>query len=190
MPPRATVSAVVLLEGASDVAAVRSAAEVAGIDLTGARLVDLHGVTNIRRGLREAGQAWPGAEVVGMCDSREARFVERALREQGYAVRDPSDLPSFGFTVCERDLEEELIRALGPQRCVEVVEGLGLGGKLATLRHQPSWADRPLAEQLHRFCGVASGRKELLAGALASALTPETLPEPLRFLLDRLAPEP
>jgi hypothetical protein len=37
---------------------------------------------------------------------------------------------------------------------------------------------------VHRFAGVASGRKELMAQALALALDPRSLPRPLRGLLD------
>lgn len=181
------VSTVVLLEGASDVAAVRALAGARGADLSRVQLVDLGGVTNVRRGLHRALADRPGAAVLGLCDAGEVRFVERALAEIGFAVRDASDLPAYGFFVCQADLEDELIRALGPTRTIEVIDRLGLGPKLAALQQQPAWQDRPLAEQLHRFCGVASGRKELLAGALAQALRPGEVPEPLAHLLDRVA---
>lgn len=177
----------VLLEGVSDVAAVGSLAGVLGIDLDDVRLVDLGGVTNIRRQLHDLLQADPRTDVLGMCDAAEVRFVEQALREIGRPAQDEDDLAAYGFFVCHADLEEELIRALGTDRVLTVVSDLGLDTKLATLRQQPAWADRPLAEQLHRFCGVASGRKELLAGALAAAMPPDDAPDPLRGLMDRIA---
>ena len=102
-------------------------------------------------------------------------------------MSDASDLPAYGFFVCEADLEDELIRALGTSRAVEAIQSAGLGGKLEALQIQPAWADRPLAEQLHRFCGVASGRKEQVAGVLAAELSRDELPEPLSMLLDRIA---
>lgn len=179
---------VVLLEGASDVAAVRAVAAADEVDLTTTRLVDLGGVTNIRQVLRQWRQRAPEVEIVGMCDAGETRFVERAIAAEGAAVRDASDLAAYGFFVCHADLEEELIRALGSAAALEVVTRLGLGGKFATLRQQPAWQERPVADQLHRFCGVASGRKELLAGALAAALTAEQVPEPIRLLIDRVRP--
>ena len=178
---------VVLLEGASDVAAVRTLAAAREVNLERVRLVDLGGVTNIRRVLRQARADWADAEMLGLCDAAEVRFIERALVEIGLPVRDPSDLPAYGFFVCHADLEEELLRALGPVRTIAVIERLGLGAKLGALQRQLGWQDRPLAEQLHRFCGVASGRKELLGGALAEALDLDAVPEPLALLLDRLA---
>lgn len=174
----------VLLEGASDVAAVR---HTPGMRLDGVALVDLHGVTNVRTALLRARADLPDADVLGMCDQAETRFVERALVAAGLPVRDASDLASYGFFVCHRDLEEELISAVGTAGAVAVIADLGLDAKLETLQRQPAWADRPLAAQLRRFCGVASGRKELLAGALAAALPADGLPGPLRHLRDRLA---
>ena len=178
---------VVLLEGDSDVAAVRTLAGVGGRSLERVELVSLGGVTNVRRAMLAARTDAPGAQVLGLCDAGEVRFVERALRELGLAVRDAGDLPAYGFFVCHRDLEEELIRALGPRRTVAVIERVGLGPRLAALQQQPAWADRPLEHQLHRFCGVASGRKERLAAELAGALSGREAPEPIALLLDRIA---
>ena len=184
MPMAAEVT--VLLEGASDVAALRALAASAGVDTGRVRFVDLGGVTNVGRALTALREQSPEAPVVGLCDAAEAGVVLRALRRSGLALRDETDLPAFGFFVCVADLEDELIRSLGTRRAVDVVERIGLGGKLRTLRGQQAWRDRPLSEQLHRFCGVAAGRKELLAGAFAEALEPRSAPEPLRMLLERL----
>jgi len=177
----------VLLEGVSDVAAVRAVARRLDVDLSSVQLVDLGGVTNVRRVLLDIVHARPDAGLLGLCDAGEVRFVLRALDVAGLGVAHERELPSRGFFVCHADLEEELIRALGTARTVAVIEGLGLGTKLATLQQQPAWQGRPLAEQLHRFCGVASGRKELLAGALAAELKPSEVPVPLRRLAERMA---
>ncbi|WP_144628589.1 hypothetical protein [Arthrobacter woluwensis] len=177
----------VLLEGVSDVAAVRAVAQRLDVDLSSVQLVDLGGVTNVRRVLLDIVRARPDSGLLGLCDAGEVRFVLRALDVAGIGVAHERELPSRGFFVCRADLEEELIRALGTARTVAVIEGLGLGTKLATLQQQPAWQGRPLAEQLHRFCGVASGRKELLAGALAAELKPSEVPVPLRRLAERMA---
>lgn len=184
---RTTVRKIVLLEGVSDIAAVTGAAAVCDVALDEVELVNLGGVTNVQRELIELHRMRGEFEILGLCDAPEVRFVEHALREVGRPVRDTSDLAPYGFFVCHADLEEELIRALGTDRTVRVIEQLGLDMKLATLRQQPAWQDRPLAEQLHRFCGVASGRKELLAGALSAALEPSQVPDPLLQLVERIA---
>lgn len=177
---------VVLLEGPSDVAAVRALMEAQGIDPGPVELVSLQGVTNVGRVLKEVRLLRGEVDVVGMCDAAETRFVEKALVEDGLPVADASDLPVYGFFVCEADLEEELIRALGAERAQDALVAAGLGGKLDALKTQEAWAGRPLAEQIHRFCGVASGRKELAAAILAGALDADEVPEPIAMLLDRI----
>lgn len=179
--------AVVLLEGASDVAAVGVLARRRGIDTAGpVQLLDLHGVTNVRRVLVHLAQDAPWVEVLGLCDAAEVGFVLGALGAVHGQVEGVEALPAHGFFVCRDDLEQELIRGLGDERTVEVVEELGLGPKLAALRQQPAWRDRPLADQLHRFCGVASGRKTLMAGAMAAALATDECPVPIELLLARM----
>jgi hypothetical protein len=116
-----------------------------------------------------------------MCDAGEAGVVTRAL-----GLRSPRELAGHGFSVCAADLEDELIRACGPDRVLDVLDRLGLHHRFATFRNQPAWRGRPLRDQLHRFAGIASGRKALLAAALAAALEPDLVPEPLRRLLERI----
>jgi hypothetical protein len=171
----------VLVEGTSDAAAVRAAAAVAGRNLDHVRLVPMGGATNARRVLVELVPT--GAHVLGLCDLNEAPYVLRALRHVGYAVRDVDSLPGHGFWVCDRDLEEELIRAVGARRALEVLEATRLAASFATFTRQPAWSDRPFPDQLRRFAGAGSGRKELLAGAFTAALSPDELPLPLAGLL-------
>jgi hypothetical protein len=175
-PDRAAT--VVLLEGRSDVAAVRAVAATLGLSGADARLVDMGGVTNVRRHVAAARRE--SLRVVGMCDAGEADVVARAL---GVG---PGELADHGFTVCRADLEEELIRAAGPDRVLALLDRLGLSYRFAVLQRQPAWRGRPVEEQLHRFAGVASGRKALLAGALAADLAADEVPPPLRQLVTGL----
>jgi hypothetical protein len=179
----------VLLEGASDVAAVRAVAERSGLTLDdrGVRLVDMGGATNVRRHLRDAARAPTSPRVLGMCDIKEAGFFVRALRDLGCDVASAQALPQWGFQLCNRDLEDELLRALGPVRVRVVLEDLGLTDRFETFTQQPAWVARDFHEQAHRFAGVASGRKELMAEALAVALHPRSLPAPLSGLLDDIS---
>lgn len=183
-----TPATLVLLEGPSDVAAVTAllAAQAGGGERSAYELVDLGGVTNVGAHLSRAAEADPSPRVVGLCDAGEARVVLRALQRVGRAIAEPQELSEEAFFVCERDLEDELIRALGPGRCLEVLEEQGLADRFAAFGRQQAWAGRPLTERLHRFCGVASGRKILLAGAMAAALAPGQVPPPLAGLLRSL----
>jgi hypothetical protein len=186
------VETVVLLEGPSDVAAVRAVAAASGITATAHRyqLIDMGGVTNIGRHLAAFRTASAPVRVIGMCDAGEARCFVRALQVNGDGPHREADLADHGFHVCDADLEDELIRALGPERVVSVLCRLGLQGRLTTFQRQPAWRDRPLHDQLHRFAGVASGRKTLLAGALAEDLAPHEVPVPLRRLVAGMANGP
>ena len=173
----------VLVEGASDVAAVRAAARVLGHDLAAGlvEIVPMGGATNARRVLTALVPT--GAHVLGLCDRNEAPYVLRALRHVGYDVRDVESLPGHGFWVCDRDLEDELVRAVGTTRALAVLESVHLSASFTTFTRQPAWADRPFDDQLRRFAGAGSGRKELLADALTASLAPDELPLPLAGLV-------
>jgi len=169
--------AVVLLEGRSDLAALRAVATTVGLPADAYRPVDMGGVTNVRRHLASV----RGEHVLGMCDAGEAHVVARALGV------DEAELTEHGFEVCHADLEDELIRACGPDVVLTVLDRLDLAARFATFGNQPAWRGRALPDRLHRFAGTVSGRKSLLAAALAAALEPGQIPAPLSRLLDRIA---
>ena len=74
--------------------------------------------------------------------------------------------------MCEEDLEDELIRALGTAAVVEVGEREGELGQRHTFQQQPFQRARSLHDQVHRFAGTKSGRKVRRAAALAAAPLP------------------
>ncbi|TJZ97186.1 hypothetical protein FA951_05045 [Dermacoccus nishinomiyaensis] len=184
--PASAATMFVLLEGPSDVAAVAALMERDGLASPNVELVNLQGATNVGRVLGEIRQIRSDADVVGLCDAADTRASEKALADDGLPVLDASDLPVYGFFVCEPDLEGELIRALGAERAKAAIEGAGLGSKFDALRTQAAWADEPLADQLRRFARAVSGRKENAAAVLAAALGADEVPEPLAMLLDRI----
>ncbi|MFC7491598.1 MULTISPECIES: hypothetical protein [unclassified Knoellia] len=189
----------VLLEGTSDVAAVRSLRAARGVqpDDEPCRLVDMGGATNVRRHLAAAAESDPLPRVLGLCDEQEAPYFVRALTAYRTVVRVPSGpgptaqpsvatLPDFGFQVCRRDLEDELMRALGVDGTLAVLADLDLDATFAAFTRQLAWQGRPIMDQLRRFVGTTSGRKELLAGAMAAALAEDDCPPPLTALLDSM----
>lgn len=181
---------VVLLEGDSDVAAVRTLRSRRGIEphREPCRLVSMGGATNVRRHLAAIADLPVRPRVLGLCDEQEAPFFVRGLEVHGEALGlagtpTAATLPTFGFQVCRRDLEDELMRALGVDGVLRVLEGLGLEGAFEAFRKQQAWAGRPLEAQLRRFGTTTSGRKELLARAMAAAVPEGRWPAPLAALV-------
>lgn len=172
--------AVVLVEGRSDAAALDVLARRRGRDLAadGVRVVVMGGATNIGHALAAYGPAGAGLAVAGLCDAGEEPVVRRALRRAGLGEPDAA-----GFHVCVRDLEDELIRAVGPAGVERVVEAEGELRAFRTFQRQAAQVDRPLADQLHRFLGTRGGRKVRYAGLLAGVVELDAVPRPLDRLL-------
>ena len=168
MGANARAEVVVLVEGHSDVAALEVLAEAHGVR-DRLDLVAMGGVTNIRRHLAELAAERPDAVVLGVCDAGERRYLEHA---PGLA----------GVFVCDRDLEDELIRAVGPDRIVELLAELGELRRFRTFQDQPEWRGRDLGDQLHRFAGTRSGRKAVFARRVAQAVDLARVPRPLAAL--------
>ena len=176
----------VLVEGESDREAVLALAESRGADLSGIDVVAMGGVTNIGRYVAELGPSGQGLRLVGLYDAGEERFVRAGLERAG--LTPGPDLAEAGFHRCERDLEEELVRALGTERVLAVVEAAGDLSHFRGLQQQPAQRTRRLEEQLHRFFGSGSGRKIRYGRLLVDALADDAVPAPLeRLLADALA---
>lgn len=168
----AVTSTVILVEGRSDAAALH-ALDPNLVDRD-VRVVAMDGVTNFAR---FAGELAPtGIRLAGLCDVGEQRFVFRALERLG--------LPADGFFVCGRDLEEELLRALGTDRVLAIFDANDDLDRFRTFQAQPAKRDVAVEDQLHRFLGTTAGRKEKYARLLAAALEPDDIPAPLKNLLN------
>ncbi|HSF97448.1 MAG TPA: hypothetical protein VLA55_02045 [Ornithinibacter sp.] len=179
-------SVVVLVEGASDRAALTVLAERRQL-LAGIEVRAMGGATNVRRHLGELLSDAVPRRVLGLTDEPEEPFFVRALAAAGVPITSVDDLAAHGFHTCRRDLEDELIRALGADRVRAVLHDLDLGQTFERFCRQRAWRGRPTHEQLHRFAGTVSGRKSVFARGLAAALDDDAVPEPLRHLLDDIA---
>ena len=163
----------VLVEGESDRTALLALADRLGVDLSGVDIVAMGGITNLRHHLADVD---PGGSLpVLLHDAGEESWVERTLRSLRL------DLPRY---VCHADLEDELVRALGTSRALDVVDAAGDLPAWHILCNQPFHRDRPTTEVLRRFWGTTSGRKEKYAALLAAALEPDRVPPPLSGVLD------
>lgn len=186
-----TVRAVVLVEGASDRNAVETVAAGLGRDLAaeGVRVVAMGGATNIGHHLRELAMR-PGLAVAGLYDAAEERHFRRAAEAAGLGPAGTREaLAGLGFLACVADLEDELIRALGPSGVLDVVAAEGELARFRKLQNQPAHRGRPVEEQLHRFLGTTAGRKERYGRALAEAVHPARVPAPLLGVLDAVRTE-
>ena len=179
-------SVAVLVEGESDYAAVLALAAGRGIDLVagGVLVVPMGGITNIARYLTELGPRGAGLRVTGLYDAGEERFVRHGLERAGLApAAGTAVLAALGFHRCDRDLEDELIRALGVDRVVEVLAAHGDAVPFRTLQHQPFHRGGSTADHLRRFLGAGAGRKIRYGRLLVEALTPQEVPAPLAAVL-------
>jgi hypothetical protein len=158
---------IVLVEGVSDKVAVETLAAARGIDLRCIRIHSIGGATNIFH----AAAKFAGHRLIGLCDAAEKRHFERALTE---------------IYICDADLEDEFIRSLGVPAMEQVLAREGDLAAFRVFQNQPAQREREVDHQLRRFLGTTSGRKEHYGRALAAAV--ETVPEPLRLMLDALTP--
>src|SRR5215831_19189269 len=159
--------AVILVEGITDRIALEAVAAKLGRDLAaeGVAVVPIGGAQAIRRAFAEHGDE----RVVGLCDAAEERWFRRVLGAATY--------------VCVEDMEDELIRALGPAG-VETV--IAAQGELEAFRHfqnQLAWRGRAVELQLHRWLRSAHRRNKRYPPLLLDALEPQQIPVPLAGVL-------
>jgi Overcoming lysogenization defect protein-like, TOPRIM domain len=175
---------VVLVEGMSDQAAVRTLAARLDRDLPGEGVfvVPMGGATNIAHFLGLFGPNGFGVRLAGLCDEAEAHDFRRGLERAGLAAG-PFDLAALGFFVCVADLEDEFIRILGAGRVERLIAAQGELATFQTFVKQPAHRDEPREQQLHRFIGTRSGRKIRYGRLLAAAVDLDQVPAPLAGLL-------
>jgi hypothetical protein len=180
---------VVLVEGASDAAAVTALAAKRGVDLAGdgIEVVAIGGATNIARALGRFGPGGQGLHVAGLCDAGEERAYRRGLERVGLGSGlDRAGIEALGFFVCDADLEDELIRALGAEAVEAILEREGELASFRRMQRQPAQRERSVEQQLRRFIGTRSGRKIRYGRLLVEALDPGAVPAPLARLVDHV----
>lgn len=161
---------VVLVEGVTDRIALEAVAAKLGLDLaaTGVKIVPIGGAQAIRR----AAAQHDGEPVVGLCDAGEERYFRRVLGDAAY--------------ICTADLEDELIRALGPSEVEEVVAAQGELETFRSFQNQLFWRGRPVEMQLRRWL-QNGGRQHRYPPLLIEAMAPEQIPRPLAGVLAAVA---
>ena len=167
------MKAVVLVEGESDRIAVARLAFRRGRDLVaeGIAVMAVGGAHALERALLTLHVE----RITGLYDRGEEASVRRALQRAGVGLD--------GFYACDPDLEGELVRALGPERMIQLVEERGHLAAFRTYQKQPDKRSLELEAQLH---GWLHNWKVRYAEALVDALDLDHVPAPLDGVLARV----
>ena len=182
--------AAVLVEGWSDQAAVHALARRRACDLAAERIMVLPigGITNLAAFIRAlapvATPSGPGLRLAGLCDRAEEAFAMRALERCGLGTQlTRTSTETLGFFVCDADLEDELIRALGTTGAEAVLQAQGELESFRRFQAQPAQRGRPLPAQLRRFMGTRAGRKIRYGTLLTEAVDLPRMPRALDLVL-------
>jgi hypothetical protein len=164
----------------SDRRAVETLARRRGRDLAaeGVEVVPIGGYGNLARVLEQQ----RGPRLAGLYDIGVERHFLRAL-----GCADRAALERAGFFACDRDLEDELTRAVGPDGVERVLAEQGELRAFRTYQKQPAHRARPLEEQLHGFMW---NRKQRYAVLLVEALDLGRVPRPLDRVLAHVSSPP
>jgi hypothetical protein len=182
----ADARAIVLVEGVSDQIAVATLAARRGRDLDdeGIVVVPIGGAQAIGRFLTRFGPQGLDTKLAGLCDAGEEEVFRHSLERAGFGSHlTRRDMERLGFFVCVEDLEDELIRALGPAAVEVVLDSQGDLGSFRTFQKQPAWRGQRVEGQLRRYMGSADRRKLRYARLLVDALDLAQVPRPLDGVL-------
>jgi hypothetical protein len=177
---------VVLVEGVSDQRAIEALARRRDFDLeaAGVAVIPTAGATNIGRFLDMLGPKGHDVNLAGLCDEGEEVDFGRAVQAaQVGTVTNRADLEGLGFYVCETDLEDELVRALGAERMVELIESQGQIRRFRSFQNQPAQRHKTIEAQIWRWLG---NHKIRYAPLMVDALDTDRIPRPLLGVLARL----
>jgi hypothetical protein len=182
----AEARAIVLVEGISDQIALATLAARRGrnLDDEGIVVVPIGGAQAIGRFLNRFGTQGLDKKLAGLCDAGEEDVFRSSLERAGFGSHlTRLDMERLGFYVCVEDLEDELIRALGPVSIEGVLDSQGDLGSFRTFQKQPAWRGQRVEGQLRRFLGSADRRKLRYARLLVEALDLAQVPRPLDGVL-------
>jgi hypothetical protein len=177
------VNAVILVEGISDQRAVEALAARRGRDLEAEEVavVPIGGAHAIGAALERYGPSGLGLALAGLCDAGEEHAFRRGLERAGLGTNlDRAGMEALGFYVCDADLEHELVRALGFETVLRIVDEQRELSSFRTFQKQPAKRGLDIEEQLWRFMW---NRKIRYATLLVEALDLDRVPRALDGVL-------
>ncbi len=176
----------ILVEGWSDQAAIDTLARRRGWDLRaeGILTLPIGGVTNLGAFIQVLGTSGLNLRLAGLCDAAEEGYARRSLERAGMGTDlTRTALEGLGFFICEADLEDELIRALGTTAVETVLEAQGELNSFRRFQEQPAQRGRCLNAQLRRFLGTRAGRKIRYGALLIDAIDLAQVPRALELVI-------
>jgi hypothetical protein len=182
----ARARAVILVEGWSDQAALESLARKRGRDLPSEAIsvVAMGGITNLGKFAAALGPGGAGLRLAGLYDAAEEPSVKRTLQRLGLgSALSRDDTEAAGFFVCDADLEDELIRAMGTAAVERVLDGEGELESFRRFQDQPAQRGRSTHAHLRRFMGTRARRKIRYGSLLVEALPLDRVPRALDLVL-------
>jgi len=178
---------VILVEGPSDKLALQAAAEKLSKDLDsrGASIIELDGANTLATFLKLVGKTGFDLPIYALCDADKESLWRSTLQSAGYGTLETrADLEAFGFLVADRDLEDELIRALGVARVKAAITNEGDDSAWATFQKQGTQRGLPELEQLRNFIQVRTARKVQYAPVLVDLLQLHEVPNCLARIIN------
>ncbi len=178
--------AVILVEGPADQYALEALAQRRGrnLDAEGISIVPIGGANTIGTYLQLFGPSGFDIPLAGLCDQDKEPVFSKALEAAGLGQNlNRQAMEQIGFFVCDLDLEDVLIRAVGAQNTEQLIDQRGDLADLRRLQQQPEYQNAPLDEQVKAFVGK---RKIEYAPVLVDGLDLGHVPHPLDEVLARV----
>lgn len=179
---------VVLVEGISDLFALRALAQRNGRDLDseGVTIVDMEGAGGLDTFLKLLGPDGFKLRIAGLCDcDKEPQWAQIVMQAKLCRGTTRTDLNNAGFFVCDRDLEDELIRAHGITDMLKLIDEEGETNAFTKFCVQPDQKGKTQVEQLRSFMGK-KGRKVRYAPLVIDRLPLAKVPSPLSGVLSNV----
>lgn len=173
---------IMFVEGPADRLAILSLARKnnLSLDSRGVSVIALNGADILTWFLKLFGPTGFQLPVCGMCDLDHAPQWSKCLEDSGLGKnRSQADMEKIGFFVCDRDLEDELVKALGDAKVIQAINENGDTKAWNVFCQQPTYKALAQPALIRAFLAK---RKVLYAPILVSELS-TTIPRPLKEVL-------
>jgi predicted ATPase len=180
--------AVVLVEGQSDKYALEAIAakKSRNLDADGVTIVAMRGAGGISTFLTLLGPSGLKLKLAGLCDAQEESKWAEALESHGMGHKlTRAAMATIGFQVCDADLEEVLIAALGEPATLAIIDAQGDTPAFTSFVQQPTHKTKTVRQQLHDFLH-ARGRNITYAPLIVDAIDSAHLPAALENVISAI----